>query len=334
MPKAKKRKTSSTSRKAVSRKSIAVQKKVVKKDKGKLALQILLGIAAALLLIFIISKFSANVTGNVPAVDADPVEGDSGSFIIESLGDSADWVRLFLGDLSAEKGFDSGQVLLVKVMFLLLISLGFWAMIGRLSILKSEGQTTVNPFLRAFLTFALGVLFTRWLTNNASILSVLTSYSAVGMTLSALLPLIVIYYILTFEIKGDDAAPIRIFGWILFFGYLIFQTVIAFQAVQTDPLFSGGIKGNLDIVLVYPICMMITIILILLSPRLRTMMLIKTAGMVSKTWYDSKLAEFAQREEMITNTNSIPFATRSSLLSAIAKEKQAFAKRYASRVAA
>ena len=330
MPKAKKRKTSSTSRKAVSRKPIAVQRKVVKKDKSKLAWQIVLGIAAALLFLFIIAKFSASVTGNVPAVDAE----DSGSFIIESLGDSADWVRLFLGDLSAEKGFDSGQVLLVKVMFLLLISLGFWAMIGRLSILKSEGQTTVNPFLRAFLTFALGVLFTRWLTSNASILSVLTSYSAVGMTLSALLPLIVIYYILTFEIKGDDAAPIRIFGWILFFGYLIFQTVIAFQAVQTDPLFSGGIKGNLDIVLVYPICMIITIILILLSPRLRTMMLIKTAGMVSKTWYDSKLAEFAQREEMITNTNSIPFATRSSLLSAIAKEKQAFAKRYASRVAA
>ncbi len=278
MLKAKKRKISSTSRKSVFRKPIAVQKKVVKKDKSKLAWQIVLGIAAALLLIFIISKFSASVTGNVPAVDAaEKIATEEGP-----LTQLMKPILPYLGWLIGESNED--QLLLSRILFFMIWFLFFWFLSGKIAEVNKRG------WFHLIASFVLGILFTRWIVVDDILKTVLMPYSAVGAALAAFLPILVAFYFLNFVLQGENVEPLRVFGWILIAGYLLWG-------------YYNGLKDPLVLdkewLWAYPIALVVTILLLIFSKRIRTELIISQVGRTSEDYKDNQRQEILRQISLV-----------------------------------
>ena len=281
MLKAKKRKTSSTSRKTVSRKSIDVKKNIqkpaAKKDKSKLAWQIALGIAAALLFIFIISKFSASLTGNVPAVDA--AEGEEGESPLNQLMKP---ILPYVGWLIGESNGD--QLLLSRILLFMIWFLFFWFLSGKVS------EVNKRVWFHLIASFVLGVLFTRWIVIDDILKTVLMPYSAVGAALAAFLPILVAFYFLNFVLQGENVEPLRVFGWIIIAGYLLWG-------------YYNGLKDPLVLdkewLLVYPIAIVVTILLLIFSKRIRAEFIISQVGRTSENYKDNQRQEILRQISLV-----------------------------------
>ena len=278
MLKAKKRKISSTSRKSVFRKPIAVQKKVVKKDKSKLAWQIVLGIAAALLLLFIIAQFSASVTGNVPAVDAAENIANKEGPLTQLMKP----ILPYLGWLIGESNED--QLLLSRILFFMIWFLFFWFLSGKIAEVNKRG------WFHLIASFVLGILFTRWIVVDDILKTVLMPYSAVGAALAAFLPILVAFYFLNFVLQGENVEPLRVFGWILIAGYLLWG-------------YYNGLKDPLVLdkewLWAYPIALVVTILLLIFSKRIRTELIISQIGKTSEDYKDNQRQEILRQISLV-----------------------------------
>jgi len=276
--KAKKRKTSSASRKTVSRKSIAVQRKpVVKKDKSKIAWQIALGIAAALWLIFIISKFSTPVTGNVPAVDA-AESADEKGVLSELLKPILPYITWIIGESQED------SLLLSRILIAMLWFLAFWFVSGKIT------EINKKKWFHFGISFILSILFTRWIIVDDILKTVLLPYSAVGAALAAFLPILVAFYFFNFVLDGDNLEPLRLFGWILVLGYLAFGYYNALK----DPLVL-----NKEWLWAYPIAIILTFVLLIFNRKIRAEILLTGLGKTSQGYKDQQKQEILRQIALV-----------------------------------
>lgn len=123
-------------------------------------------------------------------------------------------------DFFSKTGWEGGQLStsVAKVIFFVIISLLIY-----LIIYSTLGEKHNN--LIAIISFLIGFLTTAYITPQ-EVFSLLNSYTALGLTLITLVPLIILGFITYFAaVKGTPFDIIQYFGWILFAVYSLYRLV-------------------------------------------------------------------------------------------------------------
>ena len=115
------------------------------------------------------------------------------------------------------------EVATAKSMFVILSFWAVWYFSDKIPDIKK------NLGMHIGITILLGILFSRWVAQDALVKTVLMPYTAVGAGLSALLPVLVAFYFLVIKMKGKGMTLIRVLGWVLIFVYLALAWYNAYQ---------------------------------------------------------------------------------------------------------
>lgn len=222
-----------------------------KKKKTAFTLSLIALILISLLLLLVIIRFSIPITGNAGlnynSQDQEPIGLDSekvqGNFedmaqksqsFAESLPTYINPVwGFFRGIWNIIKpiwevifGPTGDEVATTKSMFVIISFLAAWYISDKVPEIKR------NIFMHIGITIVAGILFSRWVAQDALIKVVLMPYNAVGAGLSALLPIAVAFYILVIKMNGRGATPVRVLGWILIFVYLAVAWYTAYKDLE------------------------------------------------------------------------------------------------------
>ena len=116
---------------------------------------------------------------------------------------------------SSEVGnLKSGEVLFIKALFFAVILAFVWSILEILPIFENNTWTVV------IVSIAVSILSTRFLLTPGWIETILLPYSALGIAVASLVPLMIYFYFIEKAMQGDNRRVLRKAAWI--FGAVVF----------------------------------------------------------------------------------------------------------------
>lgn len=166
-------------------------------------------------------------------------------------------IDLILPNVEIFFGPTSSQTFLPKIIFMILIFLFIWWVLGTVQI----QNVNLNGFgLKFFLSLLFGLLFTRWLARDELILLVMAPYNAVGAALSAFIPIVFAFYTLNILLKKRRHVILRKVGWIMIMSYFITFYFVAYRDIKN--------MENPEFIWVYPIAAVLCLLMVIFDKSL------------------------------------------------------------------
>ncbi|MGK0209391.1 MAG: hypothetical protein ACI83O_000668 [Patescibacteria group bacterium] len=132
-----------------------------------------------------------------------------------------EWTKPVLGLLVGKDvpaGFQEGAAtdFISRLMFLVIIFILVWTTVDRIEMFN------IYPVAHWVVAIAVSILSTRWLSDGGLVQTILLPYDALGVALSAFLPLLLIFYFLEVGLSGRRNNVIRKAGWVLYAVVFVF----------------------------------------------------------------------------------------------------------------
>lgn len=134
---------------------------------------------------------------------------EMGKSLFNFLFDTLDPVLTFILGEPLESA-QSSEIYLSKIMFFAVVFCLVWVTITKIDFLSE------NQIVLWVVSIAVSLLSTRWLTQNEIVNSILLPYDALGITLSAFLPILLIFVFIEIGLQGRRRKPIRKIAWVIF----------------------------------------------------------------------------------------------------------------------
>ncbi len=131
--------------------------------------------------------------------------------------------------LSPLFGLGTGEALFIKVLFAIIIFIFVWVIVSTLGLLKDKNWAIV------LVSLAVSLLATRILGTQQWIETILLPYSALGIAIASLIPLVIYFYFLE---KVVITSTMRKIGWVL--AAVVFGMLYLMRVKEIAALNDGG----------------------------------------------------------------------------------------------
>lgn len=170
-------------------------------------------------------------------------QGDIANDVGNIIDDFTDFISPVASKILGETS--SGQYLFAKVLFLIIILAIVWTALNRIDFFNE------NLWVLWLVSIAASILATRWLTTEALINTIILPYSVLGIAISAGLPFVLYFLIVSVGFK-EQPAIVRRIAWIFF--AVIF---IGLWITRRSSLVAGGSNAAY----IYPVTALLAIIM-------------------------------------------------------------------------
>ena len=233
--------------------------------------------------VILISLLSVNL---VSAQGAGEIADDVGNIIDDFVEFISPVASRVLGETP------SGQYLFAKVLFLIIILAIVWTALSRIDFFNE------NTWVLWIVSIGASVLATRWLTTEGLINTIILPYSALGIAISAGLPFVLYFLVVSVGFK-EQPAIVRRIAWIFF--AVIF---IGLWITRRSILVAGGSRA----VYIYPVTVLLAIIMAVMDGTIHKFFVkleVEKVGRSSARYAIDDLRKKLQELPHLVNSNVI-----------------------------